>query len=43
MSHLCAWQDHGAGPPEGPTKAQEIGWMAAFRELQATAQCPNGD
>jgi len=22
QSHLCAWQDHGADPPEGPTKAQ---------------------
>lgn len=21
LSHLCAWQDHGADPSEGPTKA----------------------
>ena len=20
--HLCAWQDHGVDPPEGPTKAR---------------------
>jgi len=24
QSHLCAWQDHGADPPEDPTKAQKI-------------------
>ena len=22
QSHLCAWQDHGADPPEGPTTAR---------------------